>query len=253
MKKDSYNQFTKSDMPLDTSLDLPAEQKTTAKTAKKPTINAIGSAKKAKSSKIDENIETKTNLRKKLSSKAADFEDLEKLNEENIKSHKFRGRRNQVIIILLSILLVVTIAAIAIFLVVTRVEPNCFMYVDGASATYFIDGKQTNEFAAPANTTGNRILHVDISINIHSTETYNVSYSFKCYNKDVLLTNILIYEPNRNLFAFDSVTNSYISKEPITGGKTIQLCQGLILDREYENKLNGDDFKFEFFTHFEKV
>ena len=274
MKKD-YNQFTKSDMPLETSLQE-STPKTTKSSAPKSKINVIGANKKprtttgsTKSSSTKKTttdtkktVETVTEpnkkkvnekLREKLSSNAPDLQDLEKLNEENLKKFSFRARRNRVLIIVLAIALGMAIVSVVTFSMMSRLENNCFLHVQGdAAATYIIDGKEMDKFRTPSNLQGNRILQFNADIRIESGGEYYVKFKIDCYQNDTLMQNTLVYEPNLELFELNN-DGYYYSFDKISGNQTVRLCQGVSLDLIYENSLDVDSFRMEMFVIFEKV
>ena len=151
MKK-IYNKLTTTDVPLDASFDVSSRvsNKMKGATTSKPTIKAIGSKAKSSSSAKNSN-KTSTSksssttsskqlsstnskngeIRKKLTKDSLDIQELEKLNEDSIKSYSFRSKRNQAIIILLSVLLALAITFIVIFAVANKTENNCFLKVEG--------------------------------------------------------------------------------------------------------------------------
>ncbi|MBR6779354.1 MAG: hypothetical protein IKM43_04370 [Clostridia bacterium] len=253
MKK-IYSDADKSDLPLESSSISKSLNKVENGTSKAK-ISVISSKNRTKK---DENKKAKVDakresLRTKLSSDTIDAVDLEKLNEEKIQNHSFRAKRNMVIIVILSILLAITVAIIAIYASTITKRNNCFVYSYGDTyANYIIDGKEVEEFRTPPNIKGNSIFSFYTDIYIVGTETYDIKFSIDVYESGVLLNNTLVYEPNLKLFTRDS-DGFYHSKLPIQGGQTINLCQGVILDRQYENSLNANNIEIKFNTYFEKV
>ncbi|MBR4998388.1 MAG: hypothetical protein IKY10_00770, partial [Clostridia bacterium] len=115
MKK-NYNRDVVSDMPIDTSFTPPVETRTQKKTTTKPKINVIGkqNKKEQNTSSVKSDVSSKK-LRTKLVKADNDLDDLEKLNEENIKAYRFKNKRNKVVIAILSVLLLISIATITTF------------------------------------------------------------------------------------------------------------------------------------------
>lgn len=255
MKKD-YNRVVVSDMPIDTSFTPPVEAKTQKEIKTKPKINVIGKQNKKetnnKSTKKDASSSTKK-LRTQLTNADAELDDLERLNEENIKVYRFKNKRNKVVIAILSVLLVITIATITTLIVITKLKANCNFYVKGdADASFIINGEEMREFRSPSNLQGNRIFEIDIDVKIKSGGYYYVKFIPKCYQKGVEMKNTLIYEANIELF-YEGGDGYYYSSAPIQGGQTISLCDGIILDYDYEDSLNVDNFKLDFYVYFEKI
>lgn len=253
MKKD-YNRMTTSDMPMEQSFTPPVEE-VKQKKETKPKINAIG---KNTTAKVKQNVKAKSStqekkLRTKLINSDVEISDLEKLNEENIKSYRFKSKRNKVVIVLLSVLLAIAIASIATYLAITRLETNCNMILHGSvDAQFIVDGQEMSSFRAPSNLQGNRVLALDIQIRIEEAGNFSIRFAPKCYQKGVLMQNTLIYDFNTDLF-YEGGDGYYYSKMQIVGNQTIQLCKGIILDYEYEDSLNVDNFRFEFHTYIDKI
>lgn len=266
MKKD-YNREVMSDMQVDGSFTPSTRTTQPQKTTTKPKINVIGTQKRttSTSSKSGAKQTTKqspknqttsssnSKIRTKLVGDKSQIEDLEKLNEENIKGYRFKAKRNKVVIVILSILLVIAIGTIIAYTVITRLKTNCNMFIHGdVQAVFIIDGEELQEFRTPANLQGNSILQLDIKVDIKTNAKYNVWFKPECYQKGVLMNNTLIYEHNTDLF-YEGQDGAYYSKQPIQGGQIIYLCGGVILDRDYEATLNVDIFKMDFHVYFEKV
>ena len=215
-------------------------------------------SKKVSSSAVNSNhVKTsieKGSVRQKLTKNNINLQELERLNEENIKSYSFREKRNQVIIIALSVLLILTIATIVVYLNLTKVEANCFLYTYGdVDAVYVVDGNETSSFRAPANIRGDCIFNIKVDIKINSFDDYNIKFAVYCYQNDTLLTNVVVYEPNIENVGFTYKSDGYYhSKSVISGGQTVRLCQGIALN-EQEIDVNDGNFKFEIHTYFEKV
>lgn len=219
-------------------------------TNKDKTYNNKLNANNTKSSK------QKETLRTKLKSDNIDIADLEELNEQNIRNYRARARRNSAIIITLAIFLVLVVASVAIYITLTQLSDNCFLYVSGANAQYMLDGKEISKFRTPADIQSYRIYRFNaenkLQLKIKDGGKYNIKCEIKVYMGSEQLTNVLIYELNEQYFKREN-SNSFISLVPIDGNQTIDLCQGIILDGEYGDKLNIDTFKLEIHTYLEKV
>lgn len=266
-----YNNATTSDMPVDSS-DASVEQVKPKKSpAPKPKINAIGKSTQAKtkstafaksksqtkststkSNKTQQSAQVDKKLRTKLTNSQEEINDLEKLNEENLHNYRLKNKRNKVIIVLLSVMLAIAIAAIAIYIAITKLETNCNMYVHGVEATYIIEGEEMNKFRTPSNLQGNRVLRFEVDLKIKDDGKYNVVIDPKCYEHGKLIDNTLLYEHNASLF-YQGGDGKFYSVEPISGKQTIEVCKGIIIDYNYEDTLNVDNFRLDFHMYFEKV
>ena len=245
MKK-PYNRNTFTDTPMDASLNLSSNNLEDLKQASKQKINAIGKKanSKLKPQKVEEEIIEEQEIEEEVFDDGMD--DLEKLNEETLH------RRNRVIIVLLSIFLALSVAAVAIYMVIVKLQTNCNMYVYGANASYIINGRYTDEFRAPAGIEGNRILKLDIKLKIRESGDFKIRFTPKCYKKGVRLDNILIFDCNFDLF-YEGGDGYWYSYDTIEGRQTITLCAGVILDGDYDNNLTTDNFRLDFYTYLEEV
>lgn len=258
MKK-TYNRATMIDMPIDDSINPSVEQvktkKTTTTSAK---IKTIGKKTTSNSGKKSGSATKKTSAPSKskktrLNKTVAELDDLEKINEENIRNYQFRSKRNKVVIAVLSVLLVIAISVITTYLIIERLRTNCYFHTHGnAEAVYIIDDLEVDRFRAPANLQGNRIYRLDINVKIESGGFYNVRFTARCFQSGILLQNTLIYEHNTDLFV-DGGDGYYYSKNPINGYQTIHLCGGIIIDYDYKDTLNVNNFRLDFHTYLEKV
>lgn len=243
MKK-VYSEADKTDMSME-NVKKTTTKTTTAKSTgtQKAKISVISSKNSSKSKKSST---SKSNLRSRLKSDSVDMVDLEKLNEENLKSRGFRGRRNQFIIIILSILLAISIAVIAIFISVSKIENNCFLRVSGdASATYIVDGKEMSEFRAPAAIQGYRVLKLDVDLKIESGDSYIVEFVVEVYQGSLMLGGVQLTGVNTNVFAVAPDGVTYRSMKPVSGNQVLQLFTGIAIESQYETTLNESNFKLE--------
>lgn len=267
MKKD-YNRLTTSDMPLDSSFTPQVEVVKEKKITSKPKINAVGKSttskaktggsktsgiKSGKSATTKSSSSSNSKLRTKLVQSDVEISDLEKLNEENIKSYRFKSKRNKVVIVVLSILLAITIATIAIYASITNLETNCKMIVHDVDATFFVNDEEMTEFRAPANLQGDCILNINIKIKINESGLFKIRFEPVCYQKGVLMENTLIHDHNVVLFDKSEDETYCYSTEIIEGNQIIFLCNGIIIDDAYEKTLNVDNFQFEFHVYVERV
>ncbi len=271
MRKD-FNDMTKSDLPFDTYMDYKIERYKQSNQATEDSKHKskIKKYSKSKTNNVEKKRDTsvpqpqsQTNnnnsendskeSKTRIKSSIMDLEDLEELNEQNIKAYRFRSRRNRAIIIVLVVLLIIAIASISIYAATIYLNNNCFLYAHGdCEATYIVDGQELSRFRTPSNLQGNRVLEIDTYARLESEGQYNVRFTVLVYQGEELLNNILIYEPNRDDFYLGN-DNYYHSKVPVDGNTTVHLFEGVILDYEYENTLNVDNFKMEVHTYFERV
>lgn len=258
MKK-LYNRVTTDDVSMDSSF-TPEVQHVKDKQPVKKKINAIGKSteEKLKQKMRPQSSVAKNNdaqLKAKLSGTNKEIEDLEKINEENIKSYKFKSKRNRVVIILLAVMLVVSIATIAVYLTIVRLESNCNFYVHGAEAKFYLNDEEMSKFRAPSNLQGNARLEINIELMFEESGTYEIKFIAKCYQKGVLMDNTLIYEFGDDFYEgqlfYGEEDGYYYSDGPltVTSGQKVLLCRGVIFDSVYESTLNINNFKMDFHVY----
>jgi len=277
MKKE-FNKATMTDMPLD-EVNVSRSSSTPKKsTNTKPKITKIGGDNKSTTKKnsfgtvksttkntttTTKTIITKTEIKtptktstSKLKDKSISNQDLERMNEEKIRSQSFRGTRNRVIIIALSVLLVISIVAIVLYSLTLKSDANCFLYMDkdsGVKASYIVNNEEMSEFRTPGNFRGGAIFEVDIDLKISSSGQYKITYYFECYVDGRLMDNVLVYQPNYDLFYPDNSTNSYYTLYPVNGNQTISLSDGVIIDSAYANSVDQYNFTLKLYTKIEKI
>lgn len=238
-----------------TSKSASAKSTTSKTSTTKSTATKSTASKSVKTEKESKEVEQpkKQSLRTRLKSDNVDVVDLEKLNEENLKSRSFRSRRNQMIIIVLSVLLAITVAAIAIYLSFVTLESNCLLYVHGdANAAYLINGEEMDKFRAPNTIQGNRVFQFSTKLKIESSGEFDIKFEIKVFRDNVLLEDIRVYDVNNALFKLES-DGAYHSREPIKGKQTIWICKGVDLIIKNEKRLNKDNFKMEIHTTLTKA
>ena len=251
MKKELMNKATMSDMPMEEVFTPPVQQTKSPekKTQTKPKIKAIGETSKNKVIKKKEfkenaDISFGGDLRNKLAEDPVDLDDLDKLNEENLKNFRFKAKRNKVVIIILAVLLAITVAGIGIFMWLSKLETNCNIIVHGAEATVFVNDVEMKTFRAPSNLQGNSSFMFTLKIRIEEGGKYKIRFVPKCYQKNLLMNNTVVRDHNFELF--DEVGDgSYESIDVIKGFQTVELCGGIVLDRQYEDTLNVDNSRLQ--------
>ena len=256
MKK-IYSDADKTDMPVEAQ----GLRKTQVGSAKKAKINVIAksgntSTKSTKKSAPKHGADSpKANvpkgkksdsLRSKLKQDSLDEVDLELLNEQSIKTRSFRGRRNGVVIVVLSLLLAISIAVIAVGIAMRKMEYSCKLIIEGdVSAHFLIDDKKMTEFKVPASIGGNKVLKMDTDLNITSSGLYYVEFIVNVYQGSVLLNDVQLTGINVHEFNISSSGKTYRSISPIEGDRRIDLFTGVAISKAYTQTLNINNFKME--------
>ena len=151
------------------------------------------------------------------------------------------------------ILLIASLVTILIAYIFLNLDKTCKINIQGdSSAVCVVDGYEMKSFRVPSSIRGNRILKLDIDLKLKGNAKYNIKYKAICFQDQDVLANTQIYKPNEIMFEA-GVNGYYQSIEPIVGGKTIDLCGGIIIDYHYEDSLNVKNFSMEFVIIVEKV
>ena len=252
-KKETENKAkeVKGTKEISTTKKVETKEKTESKSTK-----SKKDAEKPKEDAVVEDIPA-TNIKKSRSSKGSnlvgtdeELEDLEKINEEGLKSQTGKGKRKQYIIVILSILLVATISFLTTFLILTHVDKNCDLNVYGnVKAEYLIEGKEKSQLRLPSNIRSNTILHLDLDMEIKSGGQYNVKYKISCYFNGEALRDFDVYEPNREFFQY--IDGFFVSIEPLSG--EFNLCKGVVINNEFGSVLNSSGFRMVVDTYIERA
>lgn len=214
---------------------------------RKLSFDQDGAKEKQTEGKISKNVDISKD-------EAKDFmAGFEQSNAHNVKTLKNKLRRNKVLITVLLIMLVVSLVTILIAYIFLNLDKTCNINIQGeTSAVCVVDGYEIKSFRVPSSIRGNRILKLDIDLKLKESETYNIKYKAICFQDQDVLANTQIYKPNEMMF--EAGRNGYYeSIEPIAGGRTIDLCGGIIIDYHYEDSLNVKNFSMEFVIIIEKV
>lgn len=192
-------------------------------------------------------------VKQRLKSDNVTMDDLETINENNLKKYRTRSMRNKFVIAVLAILLLASITTIIVILNIKRLQNNCVLNVRGnVDAEFIVDGKKLNKFRTPMGIQGNRVYMIDTDIKINSTGSFNVYFTIEAYRAGELMQNTFGYSINHDLF-YQQDNGKYTCLAPISGGQTIDLFDGVVLDDAYADSLTTENFRLEVNIYFERV
>lgn len=192
-------------------------------------------------------------IKQRLKSTNISMDDLETINEQNLKQYRSRVTRNKFLIITLVVLLIAAVATFAIVLSINKMVNNCEVIIHGnVSADVIVDGQKMDKFRTPIGVQGNRVYMIDTDIDINSSGNFDVYFTIDVYQSGVKLKNTFAYEYDHELFHADG-TGKYVSNSAIAGGQTINLFNGVVLDNAYENTLTTDNFSMKINVYFTRV
>lgn len=201
----------------------------------------------------DKQDKKKKKIEQRLKSSNISMDDLEQINEQNLRQYRSRVTRNRFVIITLVILLVAAIASFAVVIAVRRMANNCTVKVNGdVDAEFIINGERLTKFRTPLGVQGNRVYMIDTDIEIKSSGNYNVYFTVEVFQSGEKLRNTFAYEYNHDLFHMEG-DGKYSSNDAIAGGQTINLFEGVVLDDAYETSLNNDNFTMKINIYFERA
>lgn len=208
----------------------------------------------SETAQIDEKQDKKKNkIDQRLKSTNISMDDLEQINEQNLRQYRSRVTRNRFVIITLVILLVAAIATFSIVIALRRMVNNCSVKVNGdADAEFIINGERLTKFRTPLGVQGNRVYMIDTDIEIKSSGNYNVYFTVEVFQSGEKLRNTFAYEYNHDLFHMEG-DGKYSSNDAIAGGQTIDLFNGVVLDDAYETSLNNENFTMKITINFERA
>lgn len=197
--------------------------------------------------------EKKSKPKQRLKSSSMTMDDLESINEQNLKKYRSRTTRNKFAIATLIILLLAAITTIIILINIRKLNNNCSVYVHGCDAEFVIDGEKLEQFRTPVGIQGNRVYMLDTDVEIHSSGEFNVRFTIEIYQSGTKIKNVFAYDLNNQIFKSGTNEGEYVSKSSVTGGQTIDLFEGIVLDDAYENTLNSENCQIEINIYFERV
>lgn len=194
-------------------------------------------------------------------------EDLESINEENVKKQTFRTRRNRLIIAILIILLLLTVGGFAIFYFFAKQENNAFLYVHGdIDASYYLDNEKLEKFRTTPDMRGNAIFHFSkkaiidapqeeryLQLKIEESGNFKIKFKIDVYQNDVKLDNVAIVEWGE-LFKTEGEYCVTRYSSGVSGGKLIKLCIGFdARNIDDNNPLNENNCRIEVHTYIERI
>lgn len=192
----------------------------------------------------------KNTTRKKVGGVVLDMETIQDANKHKLHT---KGKRNSVVILVLSLLLVVSLVYLLIAIIGfnnSKKEPNCRFKVEG-NATWTIEGKSKTEFILPQGITRDMIFVINAALNINTTESVGLYIDVKALlnGEEILIAGL--HEHNTELVRVQN-TNRFVYQSAIVGGGTIHLFNGIDFS-EAPHDLTSDNLVLEITAHLENV
>lgn len=199
---------------------------------------ASNSYKKTKSTS------TRGTSRKKVGGVVLDVETIQDANKQKFET---KTKRNNVVILILSLLLVASLIYLALAILNYRNskrEPNCQYLVHGdAEAEWIVEGKNDTKFTLRQGLATNMVYLLNSSINIKTTQTVMLSIEINVLIEDEPYMIWGLYEGNSNLIRVEN-SNEFVYETTIAGGGTIALFKGIDFS-EAPDSLSSENVKIE--------
>lgn len=184
---------------------------------------------------------SKATARKKVGGVVLDVETIQGTTKQKFET---RGRRNNVIILVLSLLLVVSLVYLTITVIGYRknkVAPNCKYLVSGdAQAEWIIEGGSKTAFHLPKDLVSNSVYVVNSKLKIKSSENVRISIEIKVLldGEEVLIAGLYFKNPDQDIsdkYTRTENTNIFVYQDVVEGGTTINLFDGINFAEEPHN------------------
>ncbi|MBQ8522501.1 MAG: hypothetical protein IJ458_02415 [Clostridia bacterium] len=203
------------------------------------------------SSRVDTKTKSSSSSRKKVGGVVLDLETIQDATKQKLQT---KGRRNNVIILVLGLLLVVSLVYLAIAIVGyynSKKDPNCKYSIQGdVDAKWIIDGQSKTQFLIPDNLGADTVYVIDSRLEINTTAELTLVIEIKALfnGKEILIGGL----QEADNFERESKTNLFKYNGTIVGGGTIEVFKGIDF-RDVDPNLNGEDVTIEVIAHFERV
>ncbi len=175
---------------------------------------------------LDTSTESKNSTeRKKVGGVVLDVGTIQDASKQRLQT---KGRRNTVVILVLSLALIISLVYLAVAVLGFlggKQEPNCKFVVEG-EASWVIEGKSKTEFRIPQGLARDMMYVIDASLSIETNESVELHINIKVEHKGQEILIGGLHECNNNLVRVDN-TNKFVYQNTITGGGTIKLFEGI--------------------------
>ena len=208
---------------------LSAEEK--LKRSLKSLGHASGGMGSKSTSSVKLDTSAKDNARKKVGGVVLDVETIEDATKQKFET---RGRRNNVIILILSILLVISLVYMSVVMIQyfkSKRDPNCVYTIQGDASKHcewvVLGGKQT-EFVIPDELAPGTAYEVHSSLNINTDREVSITLEvIVTINGEHVVVEGL-YNMSDNLIPTnDETANKYVYDGTVSGGGLVFLFEGI--------------------------
>lgn len=193
-------------------------------------------------------------VRKKVGGVVLDMETIQDAHKQKFET---KGRRNNVIILILSLLLVVSLVYLVIAFMGyknSKRDPNLKYMVVG-EGQWVVDGGTKTQIVMAEGALGGQLYTINSKLNITTTDSVSLYIEIKVlYNgEEVLISGLQgAFDFVRVKDANMNDTNKFRYNKTITGGGTIQVFDEIDFT-ENEQALNTEDLVIEITAYIEKL
>lgn len=217
------------------------------------TSGGLGGGELSKSSLTNKSSSTKADIgRKKVGGVVLDIETIEDATKQKFET---RGKRNNIIIFILSLALVVSLIFLAIAIVgyqKGKKPANCIYKVEGdADAEWIVQGSKKTKFTLRQGLAPDTIYLVNSTLDIKTEESVVLTIEVEVLLDGKPISIFGLQDMHDNLIRVDG-TNKYIYQGTITGGGKVLLFKGIDFS-EAPAKLNSNNVKINVIANVNKI
>lgn len=223
-------------------------------------LRTMGSGLKSTGTRLNLNKEpiATPNIRKKVGGVVLDIEAIEDATRQKFDT---KGRRNNVIILVLSLLLVVSLVYLAIAIIgynKSKRIPNCIYKLNSqVSAKWIVEGSGDTEIVVKDGLGADTIYLIDSALQINDTASVSLTLEIKVWLDGEEIAISGLHLPNDNLIRVQSDSSTtkhlkYVYQGSITGGGTIEMFKGIDFS-DTPGNLNAYNVKIELIANIEKI
>ena len=181
--------------------------------------------------------------------------DLETIEDATKQKFETRGKRNNIIIFILSLALVVSIVFLIIAILSyknSKKPPNCIYTVAGdADARWIVQGNTKTKFHLKNGLAPDTIYLVSSAIDIQTTESVVLTVEIEVLLEGKPISIFGLQDAHENLIRVEG-TNQYVYQGTITGGGKIALFEGIDFS-EAPGELRSDNIKINITANVNKI
>ena len=222
--------------------------------------SGMGSGLSANTTRLNLNKDTTSNssTRKKVGGVVLDIEAIEDATRQRFDT---KGKRNNVIILVLSLLLAVSLVYLAIAIIgynKSKKVPNCIYKLNSqVSAKWIVEGGGDTEIVVKEGLAPDMIYLLNSSLEINDASSVSLTLEIRVWLEGNEITISGLHLPNDNLVRVQNSNSTdkhikYAYQGSITGGGKIEMFKGLDFS-DTPGNLNSNNVKIEVIANIQKI